>query len=184
MIRFFDILFSLLGLVFGLPIFLVVFVVGYLDTGSPVFLQRRVGRYKKAFTLIKFRTMKKDTASVASHHVNASAVTKVGKVLRRTKLDEIPQLVNVLLGQMSLVGPRPCLPSQEELISAREALGVHRSRPGITGVAQLNNIDMSTPQLLAETDAAMIRNMNLKVYFRCILLTAIGKGGGDRVLIK
>lgn len=182
--RLFDIIFSFLGLVFGFPIFLVILAIGYLDTGSPVFFQKRVGRHKKEFTLIKFRTMKTDTASVASHQVNASAVTKIGKFLRRTKLDELPQLINVLCGQMSLVGPRPCLPSQEELITARAALGVHKARPGITGVAQLNNIDMSTPQLLAETDAKMIQHMSLKLYFRCIMLTAIGKGGGDCVLIK
>jgi O-antigen biosynthesis protein WbqP len=184
MIRVFDIIFSLLGLIFGFPVLLIILAIGYLDTGSPVFLQKRVGRHKREFVLIKFRTMKTDTVSIASHQVNASAVTKIGKILRRTKLDELPQLINVVCGQMSLVGPRPCLPSQSELIIARDAAGVYRSRPGITGVAQLNNIDMSTPQLLAQTDASMIEKMSLKLYFRCIVLTALGKGGGDRVLIK
>lgn len=184
MIRVFDIIFSLLGLIFGFPVLLIILAIGYLDTGSPVFLQKRVGKHKREFVLIKFRTMKTDTVSIASHQVNASAVTKIGKILRRTKLDELPQLINVVCGQMSLVGPRPCLPSQSELIIARDAAGVYRSRPGITGVAQLNNIDMSTPQLLAQTDASMIEKMSLKLYFRCIVLTALGKGGGDRVLIK
>lgn len=184
MIRLFDILFSFLGLVFGFPIFFIILLIGYIDTGSPVFLQRRVGRHRKEFTLIKFRTMKTDTASVASHQVNSSAVTRIGKALRRTKLDELPQLINVLCGKMSVVGPRPCLPSQNELITARDELGVYVSRPGITGVAQLSDIDMSTPQLLAETDAKMIRDMSLKLYFRCIIFTAMGKGGGDRVLTK
>jgi len=101
--------------------------------------------------------------------------------LRRTKLDELPQLWNVLKGEMSLVGPRPGLFNQEELTQAREAKGVFNVRPGITGLAQVNEIDMSTPQLLAETDAKMISTLNIKSYFQYILMTVTGKGSGDRV---
>lgn len=181
LLRFFDILFSLLGLVAGLPVLLLLVLIGYFDTGSPLFLQTRVGRHKKAFTLIKFRTMKKDTASVASHLVNANAITPFGSFLRKTKLDELPQLWNVLKGEMSLVGPRPCLFNQDELIAEREQRRVFDYRPGITGLAQVNEIDMSTPVLLAETDKQMLDGLNIKSYFTYILQTATGKGAGDRV---
>lgn len=181
MIRTLDFVFSLLGLVFGFPVLLVLCVIGLFDTGSPVFRQERVGRHKKPFTLVKFRTMKKDTASVASHLATASAITPFGRFLRRTKLDELPQLWNVLKGEMSLVGPRPCLFNQDELIAERESRGVLQVRPGITGLAQINDIDMSTPRLLAETDAKMLESLGLTTYFRYIIQTVLGKGAGDRV---
>jgi len=117
----------------------------------------------------------------ATHLADANAVTAFGRFLRRTKLDELPQLWNVLKGEMSLVGPRPCLFSQEELIAERSRLGVFDARPGITGLAQVNEIDMSMPKLLAETDAKMIAAMSLAAYFRYILMTVFGKGAGDRV---
>ncbi|WP_166253959.1 sugar transferase [Marinobacter salicampi] len=179
--RLLDIFFSLFGLVMGFPVLILLTVAGFFDTGSPIFCQERVGRNKKAFTLVKFRTMKKDTASVASHFASANAITPFGRFLRRTKLDELPQLWNVLKGEMSLVGPRPCLFSQEELIAEREARGVLEARPGITGLAQIKDIDMSTPLLLAETDARMLVELNLKNYFRYIFLTVAGKGRGDRI---
>ncbi|MFB2704998.1 MULTISPECIES: sugar transferase [Marinobacter] len=181
MIRILDIIFSMVGLVFGLPFLVVIFIVGLFDTGSPLFRQERVGRYKKPFILVKFRTMAPETKSVASHLADSSSITPVGRFLRRTKLDELPQLWNVLKGEMSLVGPRPCLFNQVELIEERESRGVLKARPGITGLAQVNGIDMSTPQLLAETDAAMLRSLDLKHYFRYIFQTATGKGSGDRV---
>ena len=165
----------------GFPVLVIITIIGFFDTASPIFCQQRVGRNRKLFTLVKFRTMNRDTASVASHLANADAITPFGKFLRRTKLDELPQLWNVLKGEMSLVGPRPCLPSQEELVAERDALGVLGARPGITGLAQINDIDMSTPRLLAETDAKMLMELNLKKYFRYIVLTVLGKGAGDRV---
>ncbi|WP_417547472.1 sugar transferase [Marinobacter segnicrescens] len=181
MIRLFDFVFASLGLVMGLPVLLLLLLVGLFDTGSPVFRQERVGRNKKPFTLIKFRTMRKDTASVASHLANADAITPFGRFLRRTKLDELPQLWNVLKGEMSLVGPRPCLFNQQDLINERERRGVLSARPGITGLAQVNDIDMSTPRLLAETDQKMLENLTVGAYFRYILMTVAGKGAGDRV---
>lgn len=181
MIRFFDLLFSLFGLLLGAPILLILIIVGFLDTGSPIFRQIRVGRNKKPFILVKFRTMKKGTASVATHLASNSSITKFGHFLRRTKLDELPQLWNVLKGEMSLVGPRPCLFSQVELIDERESRGVLKARPGITGLAQVSEIDMSTPTLLAETDAKMLSTLGLHQYFRYILMTALGRGAGDRV---
>lgn len=181
MIRLFDIVFSLLGLIFGLPVLVLVFVLGLFDTGAPIFRQQRVGRHQRPFMLVKFRTMTRDTASVASHLASASAITRFGRFLRRTKLDELPQLWNVLWGQMSLVGPRPCLFSQTELISEREARGVYAHRPGITGLAQISDIDMSTPQLLAITDARMLAGLTLRRYFQYIFMTLLGRGAGDRI---
>ncbi|WP_196158491.1 sugar transferase [Reinekea sp. G2M2-21] len=181
MLRIFDFLFSVIGLVIGFPVFVVLIIIGLFDTGSPIFIQERVGRNKKAFKLIKFRTMSVDTASVASHLASSASITKFGGILRKTKLDELPQLWNVFKGEMSLVGPRPNLYNQEELIAERESRGVYGVRPGITGLAQINEIDMSTPKLLAETDAAMLHNLTLKTYFYYIFATVVGKGSGDRV---
>lgn len=181
MLRLFDLLFSLFGLIVGFPILLLIFIIGLLDTGSPVFTQERVGRNKKPFVLVKFRTMKVDTASVASHLASSASITKMGHFLRKTKLDELPQLWNVLKGEMSLVGPRPGLFNQEELTQERDERGVYSVRPGITGLAQINEIDMSTPKLLAETDRKMIDTLNISSYFKYILLTVTGKGSGDRV---
>lgn len=181
LIRLLDILFSVVGLVCGFPVLVILTIIGLFDTGSPIFRQVRVGRYKKPFTLIKFRTMKVDTANVASHLASASAITPFGGFLRKTKLDELPQLWNVLRGEMSLVGPRPCLFNQEELIHEREIRGVLDARPGITGLAQVNEIDMSTPVLLAETDQRMLTNLSVGDYFKYILQTVGGKGSGDRI---
>lgn len=179
--RLLDIVFSFLGLLFGFPILFAIYVIGLFDTGSPVFLQERVGRNKKPFILVKFRTMTVDTASVASHLASTASITKMGGFLRKTKLDELPQLWNVLKGEMSLVGPRPGLFNQEELTKAREDEGVFLVRPGITGLAQVSDIDMSTPELLSKTDAKMIREMSLANYFKYILQTVTGKGAGDRI---
>lgn len=181
LIRFFDIILSLFGLVVTLPVVLVILALGVFDTGYPIFWQQRVGRYQKPFTLMKFRTMKVDTLHVASHLASRTSITPLGHFLRRTKLDELPQLWNVLKGEMSLVGPRPCLYSQKELIAERKRLSVFGVRPGITGLAQINDIDMSTPVLLADTDARMITKLTLMFYFSLLLQTLIGKGAGDRI---
>ena len=181
MMRFFDVIFSFFGIVAGFPVFIILYMLGLFDTGSPLFFQQRVGRYRKPFTLIKFRTMQLSTESVPSHLSSASNITRYGRFLRRTKLDELPQLINVLKGDMSLVGPRPGLFNQQELTSEREIRGVFEVRPGITGLAQVNHIDMSTPRLLAETDEKMINALNIINYFRYIALTIMGKGSGDRV---
>jgi O-antigen biosynthesis protein WbqP len=181
LIRILDFSFSLLGLVLGLPVLLVIYLVGLFDTGSPVFKQERVGRNKKPFILIKFRTMSVDTASVASHLASTASITNMGRFLRKTKLDELPQLWNVLKGEMSLVGPRPGLFNQEELTKAREDEGVFLVRPGITGLAQVSDIDMSTPEFLAKTDARMISEMSLNNYFKYIFQTVLGAGTGDGV---
>lgn len=181
MIRFFDVLFASLGLLFGWPVLVVITLAGWFDTGSPLFRQERVGRLQQPFTLVKFRSMRTGTASLATHLASSDAITPFGRFLRRSKLDELPQLWNVLKGEMSLVGPRPCLFNQQELIDERAARGVFNARPGITGLAQVSEIDMSTPVLLAETDAHMLEGLNLYMYFKYIFLTIGGKGAGDRV---
>jgi len=181
MLRVFDILFSLTGLLFGFPVLAVIFIIGLFDTGSPLFRQQRLGRGQASFTLVKFRTMGVNTESVATHLASASSITPFGQFLRRTKLDELPQLWNVLKGEMSLVGPRPGLANQSELTQARAANGVFDVRPGITGLSQVNNIDMSTPNQLAESDRLMIETMSVANYFKYILLTLTGSGSGDRI---
>jgi lipopolysaccharide/colanic/teichoic acid biosynthesis glycosyltransferase len=181
LIRILDFTFAFVGFIFAMPILLIVTIIGFFDTGSPIFLQKRVGKSKKAFTLIKFRTMSVETKSVASHLANTASITKLGRFLRKTKIDELPQLLNVLKGEMSLVGPRPNLFNQEELIQERDNRGVYNVLPGITGLAQVNNIDMSTPQLLAETDEKMITTLTIRDYFKYIIMTATGSGKGDAV---
>ena len=180
--RFFDIFFSFLGLIILSPLLVLAFLfLSLFQQGSPLFYQQRVGRHERLFTLLKLRTMSPDTKSVGTHEVNPNQVTALGRLLRKAKIDELPQLWNVLKGEMSLVGPRPCLPNQIELIEARRKLAILTILPGITGLAQIRGIDMSTPDLLAKTDAEMIRTLNVGSYFKYIFLTAWGWGRGDRV---
>lgn len=181
MFRIFDFSLALLGLLCLWPIFLIVYVCGLLDTGAPLFYQERVGKNKKKFILVKFRTMKVGTPSAASHLTSANSITSMGRLLRKSKIDELPQLINVIKGEMSLVGPRPCLFNQNDLIKARDRLRVFDVRPGVTGLAQISDIDMSTPELLAETDARMIQKMSIKNYFKYLFKTLSGRGLGDRV---
>lgn len=181
MIRFFDFLFSFFGILFLWPVGLVLYIIGLFDTGKPIFVQERVGKNKKPFNLYKFRTMDVNTKSVASHLASSASVTRFGAFLRKSKLDELPQLVNVLIGDMSLVGARPNLFNQTELIAERDKRGVYNHSPGITGLAQINEVDMSTPKKLAELDAEMLQNLTVSDYFKYIFATVGGKGQGDRV---
>lgn len=181
MIRLLDFLAAFFGLLFLWPLLLVVTIIGLFDTGSPIFVQERVGRNKKPFKLIKFRTMSVETKSVASHLASNASITWLGAFLRKSKIDELPQLINVVKGEMSLVGPRPNLFNQEELIKERDALGVYNVLPGITGLAQVQNIDMSTPALLAKIDKQMIDSLTVKDYFKYIMMTVTGSGSGDAI---
>ena len=173
MIRFFDFFLALLGLLFLFPLLILVWTIGWFDNYSPLFWQKRVGRNQKTFFLIKFRTMKSNTPSVDTHLIDDSVITPFGHFLRRTKIDEIPQLWNVLFGDMSLVGYRPCLLNQKKLIKERDKRGIFKFKPGITGLAQINNITMEKPILLAKTDLEMIEQMSLFNYFYYILKTLI-----------
>lgn len=150
--------------------------------GSPLFVQKRVGRHRRTFNLLKLRTMGTRAGDAPSHAVDPVHITRVGAFLRRTKLDELPQILNVLTGSMSLVGPRPCLLSQHELIAEREKWGLYRFAPGVTGPAQLLGIDMSTPLLLAKTEAAYFHDTTPSRDLSLIVRTATGAGRGDAAL--
>jgi lipopolysaccharide/colanic/teichoic acid biosynthesis glycosyltransferase len=171
MIRIFDFLFSLIGLIFLFPVLILVFFIGLFENGSPLFIQKRVGLNLKSFFLIKFRTMPIGVRSTGTHLMENIQLSSFGHFLRRSKIDEIPQLLNVFLGDMSLVGPRPCLVNQRKLILERKKRGVFKVRPGITGLAQISNINMKTPTLLAKTDLKMINNMGIYNYFYYIIKT-------------
>jgi lipopolysaccharide/colanic/teichoic acid biosynthesis glycosyltransferase len=149
--------------------------------GPAIFAQERIGRWGRVFTCYKFRTMAIGTVQAGTHEVSASAVTALGSRLRRWKIDELPQLWNVLLGDMSFIGPRPCLPSQTELVERRLAAGVLDVRPGISGLAQVNDVDMSNPKKLVEWDVRYIALRGLVLDMILILRTIRGGGRGDRV---
>lgn len=173
MIRILDFIFSLISLIIILPLLLFVTIILFFETGSPLFFQKRVGIHLKAFKLLKFRTMKIGTLSLGTHLVNKKNVTFVGQFLRKFKIDELPQLWNVLIGDMSFVGPRPCLFNQRRLINERKKRRIFKFRPGITGLAQISNITMATPKLLAKTDSIMLKKINLYLYFYYILNTIL-----------
>lgn len=169
--RILDIILSLVGLVLFFPLIFFVYILNLMIYGSPLFFQKRVGLNLKIFTLIKFRTMKIGTRNAATHLIDKKSITVFGKFLRILKIDELPQLWNVLIGDMSIVGPRPCLATQKELINERNKRGVFKMKPGITGLAQIKGVTMSNPILLAKTDFQMIKKISLMNYFCYIFLT-------------
>ena len=173
MIRLLDIVFSFLILILFFPLLTLIFFVGFLDNSFPIFVQKRVGLNLKNFDLLKFRTMKMGTLSAGTHLIDSSNITRFGHFLRKFKLDELPQLFNVFMGHMSLVGPRPCLPNQKRLIIERKKRKIYKVKPGITGLAQVSGINMSRPVLLAKTDLKMIKQMNLFYYFYYIFITIL-----------
>ena len=149
------------------------------DRANPFFVQLRLGRDGRPFRLVKLRTMRIGTGDRPSHETTHGSITRTGALLRRTKLDELPQLWNVLRGEMSFVGPRPGLPSQTTLANERNRHGVDRLSPGITGVSQVQGLDMSTPERLAETDAGYLRKWSLTRDLHLLARTAVGGGRGD-----
>lgn len=164
----------------ALPLCLLLVILIRLESrGNPLFVQWRVGRHRKPFRMIKLRTMKADTAHLPSHEVGAASITRLGRLVRKLKLDELPQLWNVLAGSMSIVGPRPCLPTQRELIEAREARGLFAFLPGVTGPAQLIGVDMSDPERLAEVEAGYFGKATLGGDLAIIARTFLGGGSGD-----
>lgn len=148
--------------------------------GPGIFVQDRVGKGGKVFTCYKFRTMGKDTRQAGTHEISESAVTPFGAFLRKTKIDELPQVWNILKGELSLIGPRPCLPVQEELVAERTKRGVLDVLPGITGLAQIQGIDMSDPVRLARKDAEYIARRGLLFDIKIVFRTFLGQGQGDR----
>lgn len=173
MIRFFDLILSSLGIFIFLPIIPFIYLLARIDTGSGIFNQLRIGKNQKFFLIYKFRTMKINTPSRATHLIKKENITKIGNFLRSSKLDEILQLFNVLLGEMSLVGPRPCLTNQKKLIIERKKRGIFKTKPGITGLAQIRGITMKNPVLLAKTDSSMIKGMSLYNYFYYIFISIL-----------
>lgn len=173
MIRLLDILLSLLGILIFFSLFSLIWIISFFDNGSPLFRQIRIGKDQQPFTLIKFRTMPKSTKSAATHLVRNIKINYFSFFLRKTKLDEIPQLWNVLMGDMSLVGPRPGLFNQKKLIMERKKRGVFKVKPGITGLAQINGITMKTPTLLAKADLEMVKQLNVFNYCYYIIETIL-----------
>lgn len=180
-IRIYDFIISLTLIIFLIPLMIFLLIICLSESPKPVFVQKRVGKNQVPFNLYKFRTMKLNSPSQASHLVSQNQVTPIGRIIRLLKLDELLQLINVLKGDMSLIGPRPCLFNQKELISEREKYNLFSVKPGISGLAQIKGIDMSKPFLLAKTEHNMISNFSQTKYFKYLFLTFSGKGKGDRV---
>jgi O-antigen biosynthesis protein WbqP len=157
------------------PLFVLLAIVIKLDSSGPVFFkQRRIGKNKTIFQLLKFRTMRVDTPSEVPTHMMTQAssyITKIGSLLRKTSLDELPQLFNVLQGTMSLVGPRPALWNQDDLIALRETQGVHRVKPGITGYAQVKGRDELPIPQKAQLDAYYVNHQSLWLDVKILILT-------------
>ncbi len=149
--------------------------------GPAIFAQKRIGKNGLLFKCYKFRTMNIGTKNVGTHEVNKTSITGIGKFLRSSKLDELPQIINIIRGELSLVGPRPGLPNQTELFEARNLHNVYEVLPGITGFSQINNIDMSTPNKLAESDKRYISMRSIPLEIKIVLLTIFGRGLGDNV---
>jgi lipopolysaccharide/colanic/teichoic acid biosynthesis glycosyltransferase len=171
MIRFLDLIISLVGLVICIPVITIITLLCFFETRKPIFRQVRIGKNEVPFTILKFRTMRENTIAGPTHLVDVSSITGLGQFLRKHKLDEIPQLWNVLLGDMSLVGARPCLMSQEELITQRKIRSVFCEKPGITGLAQLNGVDMRDPVRLAALDQEMLSGLSIGAYLKYIMMT-------------
>lgn len=152
--------------------------------GPAIFIQNRVGQYGKSFRCYKFRTMRLGTEQAGTHQVSSQMVTRVGKVIRKLKLDELPQVFNLLRNEITLVGPRPCLPMQAKLVSLRERHGVLAIKPGITGWAQIHGIDMSDPSELVRWDTEYLAMRSLTQDLSIMISTGLGCGQGDRVQLS
>lgn len=180
--RLLDLGFSLAIIVLLWWAMLIIWAVVRLQSPGPgIFRQQRVGQYERVFTCLKFRTMYLSAPNAGTHEVPADAVTPFGHLLRRTKLDELPQVFNILRNDMSLVGPRPCLPIQSDMITARRSQGVFAIKPGITGLAQIRGIDMSDPVGLATCDREYLQLQSLLLDLKIVIKTARGAGSGDNV---
>ena len=168
--RSFDLLFSiLLILIFILPMIVIYFLILFIDRQQPIYYSKRIGVKSKLFIMPKFRTMKKNTAQLAKDKINPNNITKIGRFLRITSLDELPQLFLVLTGKMSLVGPRPALFNQYDLIIRRKNLEIDNLKTGITGYAQINGRDEISLNKKIQLDLFYLKNisflLDLKVVF-------------------
>jgi O-antigen biosynthesis protein WbqP len=172
--RLIDLIIAIICIALFSPIYLILFLIIYLgDFQTPIFKQNRVGRNKEVFTLYKFRSMPINTGDVASSEVSKIKVTKVGKFIRRTNLDELPQVFNVLFGDMSFIGPRPSITSQNDLITLRDKSNVYKSRPGLTGYAQINSYDFMPITQKVEFDAEYVKRVSFLLDVKIFLRTFI-----------
>lgn len=175
-----DVIFCAFVLVFfGWLLIILMVVIRATSSGSAIFRHQRVGLNSKTFTCYKLRSMKVNTEQRGTHEVRGDAITPIGKFLRKTKLDELPQIWNILANEMSLIGPRPCLPSQTRLVALRRRGGIDKIKPGISGLAQINGIDMSDPEHLAFWDYQYFQLQSLSLDAKIIVKTALGSGQGD-----
>jgi len=182
--RLLDIVVSLMGLTVFSPVFLLIIIAIKLDSKGPVlFKQRRIGKNKREFMILKFRTMRVDTPKDTPTHLltNPDAyITKVGRFLRKSSLDEIPQILNILKGDMSIIGPRPALWNQDDLIAERDKYGANDLVPGLTGWAQVNGRDELPIPVKAEFDGYYVNNINLtldlKIFWMTVWSVVAGKG--------
>lgn len=176
--RIIDFLLSLIALlILGLPMLLIALIVRLDSPGPALFRQTRVGQHKKSFSILKFRSMRTDAphdAPTAELNGAESYITKVGAFLRKTSLDELPQLLNILVGQMSLIGPRPALFNQNALLEARERCGANDVRPGLTGWAQINGRDELDDEEKARFDGEYAEKISFAFDCKCFFGT-IGK---------
>lgn len=181
-----DFLLSLLGLLILSPVFLVLILAIKLDSPGPVlFKQKRVGINKTHFMILKFRTMRIDTPKDMPTHLLQNPeqyITKVGRFLRKTSLDELPQIVNILKGDMAVVGPRPALWNQFDLIAERDKYGANDIRPGLTGWAQINGRDELEIPVKAALDGEYVKKMGPMMDLRCFLGTFLSVLRGDGVV--
>lgn len=175
--RIIDIVLSLVGLIVLSPVFLLIVIFIKIDSRGPVFFkQKRIGMYKKHFNILKFRTMRIDTPKDTATHLLENPqqwITNVGRILRKTSLDELPQLFNILRGEMSIVGPRPALWNQYDLVEERDKYGVNDVAPGLTGWAQINGRDELPINVKARLDGEYVKKMSFSFDLFCILLTVI-----------
>ena len=184
--RFLDFVLSLLAFSVLSPLLAAVSLAVKLDSKGPVvFRQKRIGKDKTHFEMLKFRTMRTDTPKDMPTHLlkNPDAfITKVGSFLRKTSLDELLQLINIIKGEMSIVGPRPALWNQFDLIAERDKYGANAVRPGLTGWAQVNGRDELEIPEKARLDGEYVKNMSLLLDIRCILKTVLGVLRSDGVV--
>ena len=180
--RLIDVFACVILVLFGWWLFAIIWVCVQLDSKGPgLFWQERVGIRDEKFLCCKFRTMHPNTEQAASHLIASQSITRVGKFLRRTKLDELPQIINIIRNEMSLVGPRPCMPSQVSVIEARRKYGATNLKPGITGLSQLRGIDMRDPEKLAISDFQYVARRSLMLDLVLIFRTLLGGGKEDKV---
>ena len=176
--RVLDFIISLFALIILSPLFLIVSVCILISDGSPVFFrQKRVGKNNELFEIYKFRTMKRGTENVASNDLSDANVkiTKFGKILRATSIDELPQLLNILNGTMSLIGPRPLIPEETKIRELRQKYNVYSVRPGITGWAQVNGYRGDTSiERRIEYDLWYIENWSVMLDIKIIFMTVFG----------